>query len=88
VGLERYELLQELDGKVAFESMLPVVIDRKPTLKNPLKVTGIDPEFYLACSGFPAESHEPVYVNEIAFWSRSRRRFLYIRNDRLTTKAG
>jgi hypothetical protein len=62
VGLERYELLQQLDGKVAFESMLPVVMDRKPTLKNPLLLRGIDAEFYLACSGFPAESHEPVWL--------------------------
>ena len=51
VGMERFEMLQKLDGQVAFEAMQPVIIDRRPTRKDPLIVRGIDHEAFIACSG-------------------------------------
>ncbi|KXS11469.1 Rubredoxin-like protein [Gonapodya prolifera JEL478] len=63
VGLERYEYLETLDGKVPFESLLPLIVtEHKPTKKNPLVVSGIDEEAYVACTGFPADAHEPIWL--------------------------
>ncbi|KAJ3303843.1 hypothetical protein HDU93_006447 [Gonapodya sp. JEL0774] len=51
-GLERFEYLEALDGKVPFESLLPIIVsEKKPTKKAPLVVTGIDEEAYVACTG-------------------------------------
>ncbi|KAI9021937.1 subunit IV of cytochrome c oxidase [Hyaloraphidium curvatum] len=62
VGMERFEMLQKLDGKVTFDHLVPIVAERKPTRKDPLVVRGVDHEAYIGCSGFPAESHEPVWL--------------------------
>ncbi|KAJ3310902.1 Cytochrome c oxidase subunit 4 [Blyttiomyces sp. JEL0837] len=61
-GNERYEFLKKLEGKEPWEGMQPIVLTSKPTTKNPVVLRGDDPEQYIGCTGFPAESHETVWL--------------------------
>ncbi|KAH6579423.1 hypothetical protein BASA50_006699 [Batrachochytrium salamandrivorans] len=61
-GLERYEYLKLLKGEDPWEDLQPIVLTEAGTMKKPIIVRGIDPERYVGCTGFPAESHEAVWL--------------------------
>ncbi|KAI8924894.1 cytochrome c oxidase subunit VB-domain-containing protein [Entophlyctis helioformis] len=61
-GLERYEYLKTLKGEDPWEDMHPIVLTKKGTAKEPIVVRGVDPERYVGCTGFPADSHEAVWL--------------------------
>ncbi|KAI8588100.1 cytochrome c oxidase subunit VB-domain-containing protein [Geranomyces variabilis] len=61
-GNERYEYMQRLQGKEPWEDLHPIVLTARGTTKNPIVVKGIDPERYIACTGFPADSHEAIWL--------------------------
>ncbi|KAI9015095.1 cytochrome c oxidase subunit VB-domain-containing protein [Gaertneriomyces semiglobifer] len=61
-GAERYELLKRLAGEEPWEDLQPVYLAQRPTKKNPAVITGVDPERYIACTGFPADSHEAIWL--------------------------
>ncbi|KAL2919290.1 Cytochrome c oxidase subunit 4 [Polyrhizophydium stewartii] len=61
-GAERFELLKQLKGEDPWEDLHPIVLTERGTVAKPTVVRGIDPERYVGCSGFPAESHEIVWL--------------------------
>ncbi|KAI8905154.1 cytochrome c oxidase subunit VB-domain-containing protein [Gorgonomyces haynaldii] len=61
-GKERYEYLTTLKGEDPWTDMHPVYLTKKGTAKDPIVVKGFDAERYIGCTGFPADSHEPVYL--------------------------
>ncbi|KAI9325068.1 cytochrome c oxidase subunit VB-domain-containing protein [Zopfochytrium polystomum] len=62
-GNERYELIKNLEGvKNPYENFVPIYLTQKPTTKNPYILRGDDPEQYVGCTGFPAESHEQIWL--------------------------
>ncbi|KAJ3357411.1 Cytochrome c oxidase subunit 4 [Entophlyctis luteolus] len=61
-GNERYEYVKRLAGEEPWEDMQPYILKAKPTAQNPFVVTGTDPEKYLGCTGFPADTHEAVWL--------------------------
>ncbi|KAJ3296896.1 Cytochrome c oxidase subunit 4 [Borealophlyctis nickersoniae] len=61
-GKERYEYLMRLKGEEPWPDMLPLYIDAKGTTKNPIIITGSDPEKYVGCTGWPVDSHELVWL--------------------------
>ncbi|KAJ3404047.1 Cytochrome c oxidase subunit 4 [Chytridiales sp. JEL 0842] len=61
-GNERYEYLKKLRGEEPWEDMKPIYLMEKPTKKNPFVIRGSDPEKYVGCTGFPADSHEAVWL--------------------------
>ncbi|CAO3682302.1 unnamed protein product [Rhizopus microsporus] len=60
-GLERMELLAKLEGKELFD-MEPLNMTLG-TVKNPIVVKSHDPIRFVGCTGFPAESHETIWIN-------------------------
>jgi cytochrome c oxidase subunit 5b len=64
MGLERQELLHQLQGKKEnfLEDYNPIVMTHKGTKENPIRVEGYDPVYYVGCSGFPQDSHELVWL--------------------------
>ncbi|KAK5669592.1 hypothetical protein BDV3_003691 [Batrachochytrium dendrobatidis] len=61
-GVERYEYLKMLKGEDPWEDLQPIVLTEAGTIKKPIIVRGIDPERYVGCTGFPADSHEAVWL--------------------------
>ncbi|KAJ3052545.1 Cytochrome c oxidase subunit 4 [Rhizophlyctis rosea] len=61
-GKERYEYLHRLAGTDPFPDMTPIYLDSRPTTKSPYIIRGSDPERYVGCTGFPADSHEVVWL--------------------------
>ncbi|KAJ3065130.1 Cytochrome c oxidase subunit 4 [Rhizoclosmatium sp. JEL0117] len=61
-GNERYEYVKRLEGEEPWEDMQPYLLTSKPTAQNPFIVKGTDPEKYLGCTGFPADTHETVWL--------------------------
>ncbi|TPX71860.1 hypothetical protein SpCBS45565_g00866 [Spizellomyces sp. 'palustris'] len=61
-GDERYEYLQRLAGKEPWEDLKPVVMSTRGTVANPTIIKGSDPERYIACTGYPADSHEAIWL--------------------------
>ncbi|KAI9097195.1 cytochrome c oxidase, partial [Phlyctochytrium arcticum] len=61
-GNERYELMSLLEGKEPWEDLKPIVMSTRGTVKNPTVIRGVDPERYIACTGYPADSHEAVWL--------------------------
>ncbi|KAI9345297.1 hypothetical protein BDR26DRAFT_800574 [Obelidium mucronatum] len=61
-GNERYEYIKKLEGEEPWEDMQPYIVTAKPTAQNPFIVHGSDPEKYLGCTGFPADTHETVWL--------------------------
>lgn len=61
-GNERMELLSNLAGEDPWPDFHPLHLSTKPTAKNPFKITGVDPVRYIGCTGFPADTHEPVWL--------------------------
>ncbi|EIE80244.1 hypothetical protein G6F46_003311 [Rhizopus delemar] len=61
-GLERMELLATLEGKQLFD-MEPLNMTHLGTVKNPIVVKSHDPIRFVGCTGFPAESHDTIWIN-------------------------
>ncbi|KAG1462535.1 hypothetical protein G6F56_005497 [Rhizopus delemar] len=61
-GLERLELLATLEGKQMFD-MEPLNMTHLGTVKNPIVVKSHDPIRFVGCTGFPAESHDAIWIN-------------------------
>lgn len=61
-GLERQELLAKLQGKELFD-MEPLNMTHIGTPKNPVVVQSHDPIRFIGCTGFPAESHDVIWIN-------------------------
>ncbi|KAJ7126964.1 cytochrome c oxidase subunit VB-domain-containing protein [Mycena epipterygia] len=69
-GLERFELLGEMEGIDVFDST-PLDSSRVGTKKDPIMVLSYDPERLVGCTGCPADSHDIVWIN----LSKERQRF-------------
>ncbi|KAI8970378.1 cytochrome c oxidase subunit VB-domain-containing protein [Mycotypha africana] len=61
-GLERQELLAKLEGKEFFD-LEPLNMTHIGTKSNPIVVKSHDPIRFVGCTGFPAESHEVIWIN-------------------------
>ncbi|KAI9494119.1 cytochrome c oxidase subunit VB-domain-containing protein [Zychaea mexicana] len=61
-GLERQELLAKLEGKELFD-MEPLNMTHLGTVKNPIVVQSHDPIRFVGCTGYPAESHDAIWIN-------------------------
>ncbi|KAJ3360688.1 Cytochrome c oxidase subunit 4 [Allomyces javanicus] len=60
-GLERHEYLSELEGRDAFD-MKPLEMTHLGTVTSPIVVKSVDDVRYVGCSGYPAESHENIWI--------------------------
>ncbi|RKO97625.1 hypothetical protein CXG81DRAFT_9495, partial [Caulochytrium protostelioides] len=61
-GAERYEYLKKLSKEEPWEDLVPVVLTKPGTKEDPIVFKGVDPERYVGCTGFPAGSHEVVWL--------------------------
>ncbi|KAJ3226948.1 Cytochrome c oxidase subunit 4 [Clydaea vesicula] len=61
-GTERYEYFKKLEGEDPWADLKPIHLSVKPTKHNPVIIKGIDPVRYIGCTGFPADSHEGVWL--------------------------
>ncbi|KLO17397.1 COX5B-domain-containing protein [Schizopora paradoxa] len=60
-GLERYQLLGRMEGVDVFD-MKPLDASRLGTLAEPIKVQSFYPERLVGCTGFPADSHDVIWL--------------------------
>ncbi|KAH8921045.1 COX5B-domain-containing protein [Atractiella rhizophila] len=60
-GLERFELLHEMEGEEAFD-LAPLKVDRMGTMEDPIKVWSLDTERIVGCNGFPVDSHDTMWM--------------------------
>ncbi|TQS39439.1 hypothetical protein Golomagni_00041 [Golovinomyces magnicellulatus] len=67
VGLERLEILGKIQGVDIFD-MKPLDASRLGTMDNPIMVKSAGEENYAGCTGFPADSHNVIWLTV----SRSR----------------
>ncbi|KAI8137244.1 cytochrome c oxidase subunit VB-domain-containing protein [Fennellomyces sp. T-0311] len=61
-GLERLELLAKLEGKELFD-MEPLNMTHLGTVKNPIVVKSHDAIRFVGCTGYPAESHDTIWLS-------------------------
>ncbi|KAI8388831.1 cytochrome c oxidase subunit VB-domain-containing protein [Radiomyces spectabilis] len=61
-GLERQELLAKLEGREFFD-MEALDMTHLGTPKNPVVVKSHDPIRMVGCTGYPAESHDTIWIN-------------------------
>jgi cytochrome c oxidase subunit 5b len=60
-GLERLEILGKMQGVDIFD-MKPLDASRKGTLDNPIVVKSFGDEQYAGCTGYPADSHNTIWL--------------------------
>lgn len=60
-GLERLEILGKMEGVDIFD-MRPLDASRKGTMQDPIVVQSLGEERYLGCTGFPADSHDTIWL--------------------------
>ncbi|KAL2189241.1 COX5B-domain-containing protein [Thermothelomyces heterothallicus CBS 203.75] len=60
-GLERLEILGKMEGVDVFD-MRPLDASRRGTLENPILVRSAGEEQYAGCTGFPADSHNVLWL--------------------------
>ncbi|PWW79164.1 COX5B-domain-containing protein [Tuber magnatum] len=60
-GLERLEILGKVEGIDIFD-MKPLDASRRGTLDDPIVVQSFGKERYLGCTGYPADSHNVVWL--------------------------
>ncbi|KAK2627253.1 hypothetical protein QTJ16_003219 [Diplocarpon rosae] len=60
-GLERLEILGKMQGVDIFD-MKPLDASRLGTLDNPIMVKSFGDEQYAGCTGFPADSHNVIWL--------------------------
>ncbi|KAK6909691.1 cytochrome c oxidase subunit 5b [Kwoniella mangroviensis CBS 10435] len=61
-GIERFELLGKLEGVDVFD-MKPLEITRLGTIENPIPVYSLYPQRQVGCTGYPADSHDTIWLN-------------------------
>ncbi|RSH83134.1 Cytochrome c oxidase subunit 4 [Apiotrichum porosum] len=61
-GIERFELLGKVEGVDVFD-MTPLEADRIGTLDKPIEVFSYFPERHVGCTGFPADSHDTIWLH-------------------------
>ncbi|KAI9321063.1 cytochrome c oxidase subunit VB-domain-containing protein [Dichotomocladium elegans] len=61
-GLERMELLAKLEGREFFD-MEPLNMTHLGTVKNPIVVKSHDAIRFVGCTGYPAESHDVIWLS-------------------------
>ncbi|CDS12885.1 Putative Cytochrome c oxidase subunit 5b [Lichtheimia ramosa] len=61
-GLEREELLAKLEGKELFD-MEPLNMTHIGTVQDPIVVKSHDAIRFVGCTGFPAESHDTIWIS-------------------------
>ncbi|KAF2247580.1 COX5B-domain-containing protein [Trematosphaeria pertusa] len=60
-GLERLEILGKMQGVDVFD-MKPLDASRLGTLEDPIVVNSAGNEQYLGCTGYPADSHNVLWI--------------------------
>ncbi|KAK4246052.1 cytochrome c oxidase subunit VB-domain-containing protein [Corynascus novoguineensis] len=60
-GLERLEILGKMEGVDVFD-MRPLDASRRGTLEDPIMVRSAGEEQYAGCTGFPADSHNVLWL--------------------------
>ncbi|CAG8485686.1 2020_t:CDS:2 [Paraglomus brasilianum] len=60
-GLERAEILAKIEGQEFFD-MKPLLLTHLGTKSNPILVKSVDPERYVGCTGYPADTHEMIWL--------------------------
>lgn len=60
-GLERLEILGKMEGVDIFD-MRPLDASRKGTIEDPIVVQSYGEERYLGCTGYPADSHDTIWL--------------------------
>jgi len=60
-GLERLEILGKMEGVDVFD-MRPLDASRLGTLQDPIKVRSAGEEQFAGCTGFPADSHNVIWL--------------------------
>lgn len=61
-GNERYEYLEKLKGNEPWKEMFPISLKTQPTIDSPFELHGVDPVRYVGCTGFPADTHECLWL--------------------------
>ncbi|KDQ15840.1 hypothetical protein BOTBODRAFT_623873 [Botryobasidium botryosum FD-172 SS1] len=61
-GLERLQILGNLEGIDVFD-MKPLEMTRLGTVDEPIKIHSWFPERVIGCTGFPADSHDTLWLN-------------------------
>ncbi|ODV63129.1 cytochrome c oxidase subunit IV [Ascoidea rubescens DSM 1968] len=61
-GLERLELLGKFDG-IDFFDQKPLDASRRGTIADPIVVDSFDDNRFVGCTGYPADSHEVLWLN-------------------------
>jgi cytochrome c oxidase subunit 5b len=49
-------------GRDAWSDLHPIVMVKKGTTKSPILLDGYDSERYVACTGWPADTHDAAYL--------------------------
>ncbi|EIN04861.1 COX5B-domain-containing protein [Punctularia strigosozonata HHB-11173 SS5] len=62
-GLERLQLLGELEGVDVFDMDEVLDSSRLGTLADPVKVPSLAPARLIGCTGVPADSHDVIWMN-------------------------
>ncbi|KAK4039399.1 cytochrome c oxidase subunit VB-domain-containing protein [Parachaetomium inaequale] len=60
-GLERLEILGKMEGVDVFD-MRPLDASRRGTLEDPIMVRSAGEEQFAGCTGFPADSHNVIWL--------------------------
>lgn len=60
-GLERYELLEMMAGREPWD-LKPLEVTHMGTKKNPIVIQTVDPERFIGCTGYPADSHPVLWL--------------------------
>ncbi|WVQ79943.1 hypothetical protein IAT38_002044 [Cryptococcus sp. DSM 104549] len=61
-GLERFELMGKLEGIDVFDTK-PLEMTRLGTVEDPIAIYSLAPTRQVGCTGFPADSHDTVWIN-------------------------
>ncbi|KAI8450490.1 cytochrome c oxidase polypeptide IV [Phakopsora pachyrhizi] len=69
-GIERFEILARMEGHNPFDRT-PLQVTHMGTLDNPVKVPSLERTRIIGCTGFPADSHDTIYMKVSS--SRPRR---------------
>ncbi|EKC99869.1 cytochrome c oxidase polypeptide iv [Trichosporon asahii var. asahii CBS 8904] len=64
-GIERFELMGKVQGVDVFD-MKPLEADRIGTLADPIEVLSYYPVRQVGCTGFPADSHDTLWIDVTA----------------------
>ncbi|KAJ1908298.1 Cytochrome c oxidase subunit 4, partial [Tieghemiomyces parasiticus] len=61
-GLERGERLAQYEGRELFD-MKPFKMTHLGTRANPIVIDSVDEIRHIGCTGYPAESHDTIWLN-------------------------